>query len=148
MRSNLRGFIALSAALTATSTMATSAFAYDETGSVANANSAPVYRAVADRIAPVQNIAYPGTMKLEIDATDVDQSIFKVKQTIPVAKSGRITLLYPEWLPGNHAPRGEIEKLAGLKIMAGAMELPWDAGFWQCLRLSCQCPNRHKKHNS
>ncbi|WP_298090759.1 peptidase M61, partial [uncultured Sphingomonas sp.] len=39
--------------------------------------------------------------------------------------SGPMTLLYPKWLPGNHAPRGEIEKLAGLVIRANGRVLPW-----------------------
>jgi predicted metalloprotease with PDZ domain len=68
---------------------------------------------------------YPGTMALNIDATDTDRAIFKVNQTIPVAQSGAVTLLFPKWLPGNHAPRGEIEKLTGLTIKAGAKTLLW-----------------------
>lgn len=59
----------------------------------------------------------PGTIVLEVDASDIAQRIFRVKQTIPVA-AGPLTLLYPQWLPGNHAPRGPIDKLAGLTITA------------------------------
>lgn len=69
--------------------------------------------------------AYPGTMLLNIDATDLDRAIFKVTQTIPVAQGGAMTLLLPKWLPGNHAPRGEIEKLTGLTIKAGGKTLIW-----------------------
>ena len=29
---------------------------------------------------------------------------------------GPLTLLYPKWLPGNHSPTGQIEKVAGLVI--------------------------------
>ena len=36
-----------------------------------------------------------------------------------------MTLLFPKWLPGNHAPRGEISKLAGLVITANGKELTW-----------------------
>jgi predicted metalloprotease with PDZ domain len=36
-----------------------------------------------------------------------------------------MTLLFPKWLPGNHAPRGEIEKLAGLVIKAAGKTLVW-----------------------
>lgn len=59
----------------------------------------------------------PGTIVLEVDASDTAQRIFRVKQTIPVV-AGPLTLLYPQWLPGNHAPRGPIDKLAGLTITA------------------------------
>ena len=30
-----------------------------------------------------------------------------------------------EWLPGNHAPRGEVEKIVGLEFSAGEQKLPW-----------------------
>ncbi|HEY9091418.1 peptidase M61 [Parasphingorhabdus sp.] len=87
--------------------------------------SKPVYVAHQDTIPKAQDIPYPGTMRLEVDARDTVQGVFRVTQTIPVAKAGRLTLLYPEWLPGNHAPRGEIEKLAGLEFTAGGHVLEW-----------------------
>jgi len=87
--------------------------------------SKPQYVAPQDTIPAPQDIAYPGTMQLEVDARDHDQGIFRVTQTIPVAKAGPLTLLYPEWLPGNHAPRGEIEKLTGLEFTAGGQTLAW-----------------------
>lgn len=68
---------------------------------------------------------YPGTMTLNVDATDTDQGIFRVTQTIPVAAAGPMTLNFPKWLPGNHAARGQIEKLAGLTIRAGGRVLQW-----------------------
>tara|TARA_R110002012_G_scaffold165912_3_gene328440 strand:- start:8582 stop:10633 length:2052 start_codon:yes stop_codon:yes gene_type:complete len=87
--------------------------------------SKPQYVAPQDTIPAPQDIAYPGTMQLEVDARDHDQGIFRITQTIPVAKAGPLTLLYPEWLPGNHAPRGEIEKLTGLEFTAGGQTLAW-----------------------
>jgi predicted metalloprotease with PDZ domain len=69
--------------------------------------------------------AYPGTMSVEVDARDTARNIMRVRQTIPVAKTGKVTLAFPEWLPGNHAPRGQIEKVAGLLIKANGKTLPW-----------------------
>ncbi len=76
-------------------------------------------------IPAAQNIAYPGTMMLEVDVTDTERAIMKVRQTIPVAKSGHMVLLSPAWLPGNHAPRGQIEKIAGVTFKANGKTLPW-----------------------
>lgn len=87
--------------------------------------SKPSYVAPEDSIPAAQDVPYAGTMQLTVDATDNKQGIFRVTQEIPVAKSGRLTLLYPEWLPGNHAPRGEIEKVAGLEFVAGGQKLDW-----------------------
>lgn len=88
-------------------------------------NSAPQPMPIVDTIPAARDIAYPGTLKVDIDATDTLRGIFRVRETIPVAKSGRLTLLFPEWLPGKHGPRGEIEKLAGLQIKANGKRLPW-----------------------
>ncbi len=74
-------------------------------------------------IAPVDR-PYPGTITVDVDATDLDRRIFTVHETIPVA-AGPLTLLYPQWLPGKHSPRGPIDKLAGLVIHGGGQRIEW-----------------------
>lgn len=69
--------------------------------------------------------AYPGIIALEVDARDVSRRIVSFKETIPVAKAGDLILLYPQWLPGNHAPRGPLDKLAGITFSAGGRMLDW-----------------------
>jgi len=89
-------------------------------------NSAPVAQApFVNTIPDAVDTPYPGTIKLVVDATDTDRGIFRVKETIPVAKAGPMALLFPKWLLGAHSPRGEIEKLAGLVIKANGQVLPW-----------------------
>lgn len=88
-------------------------------------NSAPQYRPVAETIPTARDIPYPGTMRLDVDVSDLRQGIWTVHQTIPVAAAGRMTLLYPQWLPGNHAPRGEMDKVAGISFSAGGQPLRW-----------------------
>lgn len=80
-----------------------------------------------DNAAPApKDIPYPGgTIRLEVDATDTTQRIFRVKETIPVAAPGPLTLMMPAWLPGNHAPRGQIEKLTGLTFTANGQPVTW-----------------------
>ena len=89
------------------------------------ANSAPQPVPIVDTVPAPRDVPYPGTMTLRVDATDLDRNIFGVQQMIPVAAAGRMTLLFPEWLNGNHAPRGQIEKLANLVIRANGRELVW-----------------------
>jgi hypothetical protein len=36
-----------------------------------------------------------------------------------------MTLLYPKWIPGEHAPTGPVVDLVGLKISAGGRAIPW-----------------------
>jgi predicted metalloprotease with PDZ domain len=76
-------------------------------------------------VAPPRDVAYPGTLTLQVDATDLDRRIFRVHETIPVAGPGPLTLLYPQWVPGGHSPRNPIDKLAGLTIHAGGQVIPW-----------------------
>jgi predicted metalloprotease with PDZ domain len=65
-----------------------------------------------------------GTIKLWVDATQAPQKILHAKETIPV-HAGALTLYYPEWIPGEHAPDGPVANLAGLKFSAGGKEIPW-----------------------
>ena len=88
-------------------------------------NSAPQPVPFVDTIPAPRDVPYPGTLKVDVDATDTERGIFRVKETIPVANSGAMALLFPKWLPGAHSPRGEIEKLAGLVIRGNGRILPW-----------------------
>ena len=78
----------------------------------------------ASNIPPPQDVPYPGTMKLEVDATDLAHRIFRVKQTIP-AQPGPLTLLYPMWVPGGHTPRNAIDKIAGITFKGNGQKLDW-----------------------
>ncbi len=80
--------------------------------------------ASAQEIPPPRDVPYPGTIKLEVDATNLSQRIFRVKQTIPV-QSGALTLLYPMWVPGGHSPKNSIDKIAGITFMANGQKLDW-----------------------
>jgi predicted metalloprotease with PDZ domain len=72
-----------------------------------------------------QDVAYPGTLKLAVDATDVERRIFRIHETVPLAGPGPITLLYPQWVPGGHSPRNALYDMAGLVIRADGKVIPW-----------------------
>jgi predicted metalloprotease with PDZ domain len=72
-----------------------------------------------------QDVAYPGLLKVQVDATDTDRHIFRVHETIPVAKAGPMTILYPQWLPGNHAANGPMKNIAGIAFSAGGKPITW-----------------------
>jgi len=63
-------------------------------------------------------------VKLKVDATDAARRLFHVQMTMP-ATAGAMTLLYPEWIPGEHGPTGPIANLVGLRIQAGGKTIPW-----------------------
>jgi predicted metalloprotease with PDZ domain len=71
-----------------------------------------------------RDIPYPGVIRLFVDATDINRAIFSVHETMPVT-AGPMILLYPKWLPGDHAPRLPTEKLAGLMISGAGQKIKW-----------------------
>ena len=83
----------------------------------ASAQSPPVHPSAEDR-------PYEGTISLQVDATDIDHKVLQVRESLPV-KAGRLTLLYPRWMPGEHGPTNEVKRIAGLKVSAGGRPLAW-----------------------
>lgn len=69
--------------------------------------------------------AWLGTIQLQVDSTELDQRIQRVRQTLPVSQAGKLTLLYPRWLPGTHGPYNDIGGLTGLMIQAGSQRVTW-----------------------
>jgi predicted metalloprotease with PDZ domain len=80
---------------------------------------------VPERIPPPRDTAYPGTIRLVVDATDLDHALLHVSETIPVHGPGPLVLLYPEWLPGLHSHSGSLRRVAGLVVRAGDVPLQW-----------------------
>jgi predicted metalloprotease with PDZ domain len=72
-----------------------------------------------------RDVPYVGVITLDVDASDVTRGIFRVRERVPVAAAGALTLLYPQWLPGKHAPRGAINLLSGIEITANGERLAW-----------------------
>jgi predicted metalloprotease with PDZ domain len=63
-------------------------------------------------------------IRLDVDATQATQKILRIHMVIPAAP-GPLTLFYPKWIQGTHAPIGPISNLTGLMISAAGKTLPW-----------------------
>jgi predicted metalloprotease with PDZ domain len=73
-----------------------------------------------------RDVDYAGTIRLQVDASDVDRRVVRVEEVVPVGAPGPLTLLYPRWLPGNNSTTGPIEMLAGLQVRTDRDEqLAW-----------------------
>ncbi len=81
-------------------------------------------RAQAQAPAAVADADYPGTISLQVDASDIDRRIQRVRERIPV-RPGALTLWYPKWIPGNHSPTGPINQLAGLVVRGNGARIAW-----------------------
>ncbi|WP_370190600.1 M61 family metallopeptidase [Qipengyuania sp.] len=105
-------------------------------------NSAPVAPALEDGTPLPRDTAWPGgTIALDIDATDTRRGVYAVTETIPVVAGTReLVLLFPEWLPGNHAPRGPINLLSNIRFTANGQPLVWKRDALDVYRFVVELP--------
>jgi predicted metalloprotease with PDZ domain len=66
----------------------------------------------------------PGAVALTVRLPRPSRQIFDVHEMMPV-NPGPLTLYYPKWIPGDHAPDGPIEDMMGLEISAGGKRIAW-----------------------
>jgi len=61
---------------------------------------------------------------VEVDARDAPRGIQRTHLVLPV-KPGKLTLLYPKWLPGDHSPDGPVAGISGLKFSCNGRTIAW-----------------------
>jgi predicted metalloprotease with PDZ domain len=88
------------------------------------ASPGPTPAVPAEPLAAPRDRPYSGAIRLLVDATDVERRVIRVHETISGVGGGTV-LLYPKWLPGEHAPKGPIDRLAGLTITAKGVAVTW-----------------------
>ena len=64
------------------------------------------------------------SITLTLDITEAPRQMLHAQLTIPVGP-GPLTLVFPEWIPGEHSPTGPINNLAGLVFSANGQALAW-----------------------
>src|SRR5580692_11113662 len=71
--------------------------------------------------------ATSSTVVLEVDATTISRKILSAHESFPVTSPSAhtIDLVYPKWIPGDHAPTGPIADLVNLRFSADGKTLPW-----------------------
>ena len=78
-------------------------------------------------------------IRIAVDATDAPRKIFHAQLTIPVSP-GPLTLLYPKWIPGEHAPTGPIANLTALKLFVNGQRIPWRRDDVELFAIHCDIP--------
>src|SRR5437762_4254158 len=68
--------------------------------------------------------AFAAPMTLRVDATEAPRKLSHAELNIP-ATPVPMTLFYPKWIPGDHAPTGPINDLVGLRLSAAGQPLVW-----------------------
>jgi predicted metalloprotease with PDZ domain len=69
----------------------------------------------------------PSTIQLDVDATTISKKILAARESFPVASplAHTVDLVYPKWIPGNHAPTGPIADLVNLRFTADGKAVDW-----------------------
>jgi predicted metalloprotease with PDZ domain len=67
------------------------------------------------------------TIHLDVDATTISRKILSAHELFPVVSPSAhtIDLVYPKWIPGDHAPIGPIADLVNLRFSADGKTLIW-----------------------
>ena len=68
----------------------------------------------------------PSTTPIQItaDLTEAGRKLYHAEVEIPV-KAGSLTLITPQWIPGNHRPTGPVQDITGVVFTANGQTLPW-----------------------
>ncbi len=61
---------------------------------------------------------------IHADLSDAARGLMRAKLSIPVS-AGPLTLVYPQWIPGDHGPTGPITDLSGIKFTANGKPVAW-----------------------
>jgi predicted metalloprotease with PDZ domain len=91
--------------------------------------------------------ATPPTVTISVDASSAPRKIFHAKLKIP-ASTGDLTLYYPKWIPGEHAPDGPVIDLAGLKFTASGKTLKWRRDLLDGFTIHVDVPAGEKEVNA
>ncbi|MBV8277965.1 MAG: M61 family peptidase [Verrucomicrobia bacterium] len=78
-------------------------------------------------------------ISLQVDATEVARKLLHSHLTIPVTP-GPLTLYYPKWIPGEHAPTGPIDSVVGMKFSVNGQPLPWRRDLVDLYAVHCEIP--------
>ena len=75
--------------------------------------------------APVDK-PYVGPISLLVDLSNNTDRVEHVHEEIPVEPHAKeLVLLYPEWIPGDHAPSGPLQALGGIVTSVDGQRVQW-----------------------
>jgi len=90
--------------------------------------------AAAPLVFPHLAFSQSGVIRLDVDATDAPRRLIHIKMNVPISVtapvatptgSRAVTLLYPQWIPGEHGPTGPIVDVVRFKTSAHGENIPW-----------------------
>jgi predicted metalloprotease with PDZ domain len=102
--------------------------------------SAFVFVLAASEVSGEVPAAPKGTpIEMEVDASEAVRRLFHARLVIPTGP-GRLTLLYPKWIPGEHGPTGPLVDVAGFRILASGKAVAWRRDEVDSHAIHCDVP--------
>jgi predicted metalloprotease with PDZ domain len=78
-------------------------------------------------------------LRLSVDATEAPRGLLHARLSLPV-RAGALTLVYPKWIPGDHAPDGPLVDVAGLRLEVAGRPVPWARDLDDMFAIHCRVP--------
>jgi predicted metalloprotease with PDZ domain len=78
-------------------------------------------------------------IQIQVDLREAPERIFHAKMEFPV-KPGPLTLVYPEWIPGEHGPTGPITDATGLHFRVDGKDIAWQRDDVDMFAFHCDVP--------
>ena len=63
-------------------------------------------------------------IQITADLTEAPRKLYHAEVELPV-KPGPLTLITPQWIPGNHRPSGPVQDITGIAFTANGQPLAW-----------------------
>jgi len=84
--------------------------------------------------------AAESVLRIEVDARDLPRRLLHTNLRI-ACEPGPLTLWYPKWIPGTHAPCGPVDTVGGLRLTTDdGKAIPWHRDQVELYRLNCVVP--------
>lgn len=79
-------------------------------------------------------------LRIEVDARDLPRRLLHTNLKI-ACKPGPLSLWYPKWIPGTHAPCGPLDTVGGLRLTTDdGRTIAWHRDPLELYRVSCIVP--------
>ncbi len=80
--------------------------------------------AVLALLGVIPAVAQPKPIHITANLKDAPRGLYHAEVDLPV-EPGDVTLVTPEWIPGNHRPTGPVSDITGVVFTANGRTLPW-----------------------
>src|SRR6266702_1336123 len=86
--------------------------------------TAAAFSALAAGALVAQPVPNATPIQITADLSEAGRKLYHAEVELPV-KAGPLTLITPQWIPGNHRPTGPVQDITGVVFTANGQTLPW-----------------------